>query len=250
MEPNLKSVLVPLVRHEFRRRHRRRRQWMSKQWQLAYGLFFLAVILILTTYFSLFHTIQLNYIWFVFLGLPWAMFGLSISRIVREWKGETVGWWLTLPYSRQTLILAKFIAGLMRSLLIALAAYVLIFLFGGYATLISASLSLQDFGVFAESGLYFFLLDICFFPLAIAFGLLYGTLIRTKWRPAVPLFWIVLSIGWGMGWSIGDPSEWIQASGQSLQIPSLPIPAVLIGWVLSGLLIMLAGWLLEKKLDL
>lgn len=246
MQPGLKSVFVPLVRHELNRNRGRRRQRMNRQWRLTYLLFFLMITLVLTTYFSLSYKIQLNYIWYVFFGLPWAIFGLTISRIVREWRGETVGWWLTLPCSRQTLISAKFAAGFMMSILIALAVYVLILLFGGYAALISATLSLKDFGSFAESGLWFFFLDICSFPLAIAFGLLYGTLAQTKWRPAIPLFWII----WSLGWSIGGSLGWIRPSDPSIQLSFTMILTVLISWTISWLLLVLTAWLLEKKLDL
>lgn len=246
MQPNLRSFFIPLVRHEFNRKRGRRRQLMSRSWRLTYFLFFLAIALVLTTYFSFSYQIQLNYIWYIFLGLPWAIFGLSISKITREWSGETVGWWLTIPCSRQTLISAKFVAAFMRSVLIALAAYFLILLFGGYATLISAGLSFKYFGSFAESGIYFVTFDICSFPLAITSGLLYGALVRTKWRPAIPLFWIIWGVGWGMSGSLGL----IRPSEQSFQISFALILTVVISWAASWLLLVLTAWLLEKKLDL
>ena len=41
-------------------------------------------------------------------------FGITLELLTREWKNGTVGWWLSLPYSRKLLLAAKSMAGFFR----------------------------------------------------------------------------------------------------------------------------------------
>ncbi|WKB35691.1 ABC transporter permease subunit [Terrilactibacillus sp. S3-3] len=132
------NPFIPLVKHEFkRRRDAKRHRMMNKQWRRFYLFFLFIAALIVTTFFSLSYRIHLTAIWNFDWVIPWIIFVLSVGVVKREWANETVGWWLSLPYSRRLLIIAKFWAMVGRGILIAVSAYLLIAIFGGYATLVS-----------------------------------------------------------------------------------------------------------------
>lgn len=243
MELNNTHVFLPLLKHELIRRGRRNKGQLTKQWRLIYAISFVISIAVVATYFSMTYQIQLKYIWYVYWSIPFFIFGFGISKISREWNNETVGWWLTLPYPRHTLIMTKFWAVVIRGVLIASAVYVLILAFGAYATWISPKLSFTQFGAFAQFGLVLLLIDICAFPFTSSIGILYGTLKHTKWRPAIPLFWMI----WGIGWGVIGPMGWIQQAF----LPTLDIVIIIaIAWIVSCLLLLLAAWLLDQKIDL
>lgn len=235
-----------LLRHETRWVRKNGRPRLSRQWWMIYAIFFLAAALILTTYFSLSYHIEMNYIWSVCWGIPWVVFGFSIAKIRREWGNGTVGWWLALPYSRWKLIAAKFLAMLVRGAAIALLAFVLIILFGAYATLISSSLSFHDFQVFILSGWLPILLDLASLPLLTGLGLLLGILRQSTWRPASILFWVF----WGILWSLFSSTGWFQNVYNGRYDPLALFAAVIISGIAALLMLLLSSWLLDKKLDL
>lgn len=245
MNARQEQPLKTLFLHELKRRRENGRKGINAQWRLVYFFSFIVIAMILTIYFNLIYHVQLKYIWNICWGIPWMIFGLSISLIHREWRNETVGWWLTFPYPRSTLVVAKFWAMLVRGVSLACSILLLIIVFGAFATLVSSTLSFGDFLAFIKSGLIPILLDLAALPLAVGAGLILGTLGRTKFRPAMPLFWII----WGLSWGLSGSAGWFEPLSQ-FKIPIELVAAIIGSWLLTWILILLASWLLEKKLDL
>jgi hypothetical protein len=246
MEVINKHFFSALLHHETSWFRESGKRGMSRQWRMIYTIFFAAVALILTTYFSRSFHLELKYIWNVCWGIPWIVFGISIGKIKREWGNGTVDWWLSLPYSRWKLIAAKFMAMLIRGTGIALLIFVLIILFGAYATLISSNLSFHDFLTFIRSGWLPMLLDLAAFPLMSSLGLTLGVLHQSIWRPAGILFWIC----WGILWSLGSATGWLVPLYKGDYVLSGVTAAVAVSWLICGLFLYLSAWLLENKLDL
>lgn len=246
------SVFMSLVKHELKWRGniKKSRRRITKGWRLTYVAFFLLLVVIFTTYSTLNGHLHLDGTWYFTWGLPFMIFGVAIKRVRREWENETLGWWLTLPYSRSTLTASKFVASLLISLLYCLIIYSLVTLFGLYILLLSGNLMGHSFVLFILPGLKWFLLLIALSPFAASFGTFMGVLSHTKARPALPLIWVLF---WAMFPIIGMRGYDFNHFGD--QMAGMPytwliIIPILISWLFAYLLIRVAAYLLDKHLTL
>jgi len=122
-------------------------------------------------------------------------FGYSIYLLNKEWQAGTIGWWLTLPYSRSLLLSAKCIA----SLLHVLMSYAFIFAYTPMMALIQYSTQpdliphpqlldvLQGCAIDVT-----WLLIIS--PFSILLGALIGIIIRSHWVDSTSLSWLGLGL--------------------------------------------------------
>lgn len=133
---------------------------------------------------------DVRYIAPVFILVFIAASGKIISR---EWRRDTVGWWLTLPYPRTLLLRAKIVASFIRlikaAVLIGITISILFLealivrpdLFTAAVVLELLSRALQLFGLL-----------LVFSPFAVTAGVALRLISLSKWRPSAPLFWICI----------------------------------------------------------
>src|SRR4051812_10249224 len=87
----------------------------KKLTKFIYAGVFVIIGLIFLTKLSLAGKFQPTMLWNILYGLPFAWLAVSRGTMKRELRNNTIGWWLSLPLSRQSLILAKFISACWRS---------------------------------------------------------------------------------------------------------------------------------------
>jgi ABC-2 type transport system permease protein len=242
------STFWALVKHDFKRRKRRNVN-IPKGWWLAYAGGAAVVLLALTTYAGLHSHFNLGPVWFTTFGLPFMSFGMATSLTVTEWKNSTAGWWLTLPFSRLHLVASKFVAALLRSVLIFVLVYCIIALFGVYSMALSGRFDPQAAASYLLTGLEWTALLVAVCPFATAFGVLFAILSESRAKPAIPLMWILFSGLWWLIFAHDGRYLHVQATGTPhlFVSPSLCIPIVS-SWVLAYGLIRLAAYLLERQL--
>ena len=130
-----------------------------------------------------------NLLWVI----PWiafAGFGMTFGVIYRE-LGKHAGWWLSLPYSRQLLVGAKWAAMFLRFGRIILFAFLATLLLSCEACLVKPNLfhpqSVLDM-LRAGSILYAALLFL--FPLIIIIAIYMSILQNSRIKALGPLFWV------------------------------------------------------------
>jgi ABC-2 type transport system permease protein len=204
MTAEARGVFWSLVRQNMRG-VKRSKPWFQKPWRTVYLVTVLLVFVVVATYVGLFvkSPIDLSVIWFFVIGLPFAAFGNGIGLIVHEWKNGTVGWWLSLPLSRMQLIMAKFVAALLRTILFFSALYIFINFLGWYTLILQGTFSVQAAAFLLTSGLKWYALLICACPFAAAFGMLIGVLTESRAKPILPLIWIIIGALWWLVTSHG-----------------------------------------------
>lgn len=125
----------------------------------------------------------------VFVIVP-AFFILSGSVAGREWRDGTAGWWLSLPHSRAKLILAKAAASFVRKLMfLPVFAAVLALLFLGLLIMRPELVTAEVTSAYAVQSLQLLALALVFSPAAVASGILFRIVPRSKWKIATPLVW-------------------------------------------------------------
>jgi ABC-2 type transport system permease protein len=246
------NVFISLIKHELKRRGniKKNRRKLSRGWRLTYAAFFLLLALVFTTYGALNGHIHLEGTWYFTWGLPFMIFGISINRVNREWQNETIGWWLSLPYSRGTLITTKFVASLLMSLMFCFAIYFLVTLFGLYMMLLNGNFIGNLTGIFLLPGLKWFLLLIALSPFAASFGTFMGTLSHTKARPAMVLLWILF---WAMFPIVGMSGQnfgFFNERNIGFPFTELIFLPILFSWILAYILVRLSAYLLDRHLTL
>lgn len=246
-----------LVRHEYRMKGswgKSGRSALSKWWGAVYLALIAAVLIGVTTYVAVNGRLMLEQIWYVALGAPYMMLFVGHGMIKREWENDSYGWWLTLPYPRTWLVVAKWIAGWLRAATVAAAFAVLALL---YAVLIAAWLPYYTWAdvsrFLAASGDWLALLvGVC--PILLSMGQLLAVSAFTAVRPLSPLLW-VLFLG-GMGMLQGQLGGWLGEDGQLASavgriVSGWPwIAAIAVGLLAAGCLVRLSAYLIDKKLDL
>jgi ABC-2 type transport system permease protein len=244
------SSFWALVKHDFKRRKRRNVR-IPKEWWLAYAGGAVLVVLALTTYAGLRGHYNLVPVWFTTFGLLFTSFGMATSLTVSEWKNGTAGWWLTLPFSRLRLVASKFVAALLRSVLIFALVYCVIALFGLYTMALAGHFDSHTAASYLLTGLEWSVLLVAFCPFVTAFGVLFGVLRESRAKPATPLMWILFSGLWWLIFAHHGRYLYVQATGTPhLSVsPSLFIPIVA-SWLLAYGLIRLAAYLLDRQLAL
>ncbi|MFX3617688.1 MAG: ABC transporter permease subunit [Sporolactobacillus sp.] len=243
---NKYSLFFPqLIRHELKSGYWRRKKSRNKTWRRINFIFYLALALLVTTYFGLKVHLELKYVWNVCWGIPWIAFGISIGNIKIESSEGTIGWWLALPYSRIALISSKFWAMILRSLKIMCLIFLAIIAFAAYAVLISKGLTWNDFQNFLAHGLEPILLSLLALPFMVSAGTLAGVIRLTRWRQAMSMFWVIWGLSWGLGSSTGIYSI-IRYASELIIIGCFLLASLAI----SLLILFIAARLLEKQLDI
>ncbi len=191
------NMFWSLVRHNLKG-NRRNRPWHIKPWRTVYIVFVLLILVVVSTYAGLYlkDPIDLSVVWFFTFGLPFMAFGKATSLIVYEWRNGTVGWWLSLPMSRISLITAKYVAALLRTMQFFILSFFLIAFLGLYTMFLKGSFSAQASTAFLMTGLKWYGLLICLCPITGAFGVLLGVLRESRIRPALPLIWGAIGTIW------------------------------------------------------
>ena len=123
--------------------------------------------------------------------LLYSSFPMALKLIKREWKENTVGWWLQLPYSRKILLGAKLTAGAIRYLRIVLVTFLISVMLLAEGMILQPNIWNQYsvVGTFVKLSKMYMLIS--FSPLLIVFGMLIVILKKTRFRPAAPLFWVM-----------------------------------------------------------
>lgn len=234
----------------------------QKIW-LMYAVLLFIVFLCFTVYATNQHWgFQLRNVWYFTLGLPWMLFGYGMGAIKNEWENSTEGWWLTLPYSRNTLIGAKYIAALLKTLYILLVTYALAIvygvLYGVCISVLKGGFPLHEVIFFIVSGFWWYLLLMGLMPLMVSIGVLVAVIKYTNAKYISPLIYFFMFIlGYGMYGGLGVMNQkhnlYSIFSGETSP-GSSPFPVVffyflIAGWILAYLLTRFSAYLLKNKLD-
>lgn len=235
---------IPLIRHELGNRRRYAKGDRPSFWRptnlLFYAIVIIAALLILYKDAS-----DLSPLWNVCWVLPWIVFGVSIGVIRHESRQDTIGWWLSLPYSRLTLISSKFWAMLLCGIQIIGLILIAIICYATLALLFTHGSTIIGLIGFLKSGFVPVLLTLLALPLMASVGLTIGTVSLTRWRSAINKFWIL----WGLFWLFfGSMGFW-----KSLALLQNPLYLVLIiasSFIVAFLLLTFSAWMLKTKVDI
>ncbi|MCH5583869.1 hypothetical protein MK805_02660 [Shimazuella sp. AN120528] len=239
-----------LVKHELKHRSSEKDKNSSHKRYIKYIylVVFLVIAFVFITKLALAGELDPTQIWNVLYGLPFALIGISRAIIKREQRCNTVGWWLSLPFRRQTLIWAKFLAAMWRSILTYLIIFVLGLVGFFYALLIDPKLQLHDIGNFLLTGANVGLIMIVIGPLVIALGMFIGILALTEYRYLVSLFWIGFWVVWALVISSYAEVIFHFIKHQYAAFPGVSFIAWLPCWIITYILIVFMSVLLERKL--
>ncbi|MCL6593217.1 MAG: ABC transporter permease [Alicyclobacillus sp.] len=241
-----------LVKHDFKRRKRGRLQ-AYRGWWWVYALGVCAALLVLSSRLGQ-AALDLRFAWFAVFGLLFLSFGLGIGWTANEWRNGTVGWWLTLPVSRRRLMASKYVATLLRTLFVYAVVFLLISVFGVYTLAVAGQLHLHTLASFFGTGMAAYTLLVACSPLPAAMGVLYGVLMQSRLRPAVPLIWMAFGLLWWLLSIRGNhrPAAGSAHAGMLLNVWSLwswqQIWAVLAMWLLAYVLVQAAAVVLDRYL--
>ncbi|MED4911276.1 ABC transporter permease [Brevibacillus centrosporus] len=251
-----------LVHHEWKLKGSIRRMDRSHTHRYGRLLYFALLALAgigVATYFAINGQLELHQLWGVAIGFPYMLVAMGVLMLRREWENGTFGWWLTLPYSRLSLIGAKFFAAWLRTVAVSCVVYVVISLFAGILTLLVGGYSAEDVWVTMLAGLPLLGIVIGFSPIILSLSLLLATFHYTTLRVFSPILWIGIIGGLSTfynGFQTFLPSYHMAQRFFSAQPgPLIPhLGAVLIGmvisWVIAYLFIRIAAYLLERKLSI
>lgn len=240
-----------LVKQDMKLRKQRRLE-SSKQWGWFYGAVILIGIIAITTAEAKAGHIQLDtHIWLFSFALPFTAFGNSIGLTKREWKNNTCGWWLSLPFSRQRLVTSKFVAALIRSVLIFAILYCVVSILAMYTMVLTHSFDASVAANFLLAGLKWEALFVLICPFTSACGILYAILGESRLRPAIPLFWLIWAGLWWLSFSRFGHYMALKAMGSAGGLHMMvPIACLMVvSWIVSFLFIQLSAYVLDKQLN-
>lgn len=251
-------MFLSLVHHEWKLKGSWRK--LGRSQGFGYGrtiyLALLALVAVgVATYFAIHGQLKLHQLWGVAIGFPYMLVVMGVLMLRREWENGTFGWWLTLPYSRLSLVGAKFFAAWLRTVAVSCCVYVLISLFAGIIALLVKGYSSEDVWLTMLTGLPLLAIVIGFSPFILSLSLLLATIHYTTLRPLSPILWVVIIGGLSTfynGFQTFIPSYHVADRLFSDQ-PGLLIPnlwALLISWIVAYLFIHIAAYLLERKLSI
>ncbi|WP_438444527.1 ABC-2 transporter permease [Gorillibacterium sp. sgz5001074] len=260
VSPNASSVWMSLLKHErkcggsWRKANRGR---LSRSWRLAYCFLVFAVFLGAASYFAYTDDLRLQGLWFAGTGFPYMIFFLGHGMMKREWENDTYGWWLTLPYSRQTLVSAKWAAGWLRAARISLIVFAAGSLYAGAVVLVLPHYVLADWLDFVLTGINWLILLLGYAPLLLSLGQLTNVVFWTAWKPLGPVLLAGSMVCMGLLYSTLSGS-WTPAFDQlSGDVPAtfFPFPwevaaGIPVSLLFAWLILRLTSYLLERKITL
>ncbi|MBX5436846.1 MAG: ABC transporter permease subunit [Alicyclobacillaceae bacterium] len=245
--------LRALVRQDFRLSCRRPR--LNQGWWMLYVIGVAVLAVGFATYFGRRGDFDPRPVWFATLGFVFAGFGFGIGVVTNEWKNSTVGWWLSLPVPRWRLAASKWMSALLRGWLLLLVVCVALALLGLYALALGGRLNPAEAARYLGFGAAVGGLVAAVLPGAAAFGVFYGAIAKSRWRPAIPLIWLAVSGSW---WLVavhhGSPQAGAPAAGGPDGFGPLwtasTWQAVLASWLVGFGLVGAAAHVLDRRLQL
>lgn len=247
----MQSHFVELVKHDMKFRNQGRAK-LPKQWVWTYAAVIAIGLIVVATVEITEGRIQINdNVWYVLIAIPFAALGMSIGLTKLEWKNSTYGWWLSLPYSRLTLMTCKFVAVLVRIVLVFAGLYCIISLLAIYSLLLTHSFDANVVGHFLLRGIQWGLILLAICPLTASFGALFAVLGESKLRPVMPLTWFIWGGLWWLWISRFEPHIGHRiANGLITSNMIVPIACFIIAsWIVAYLFIRLSAYVLDKHLN-
>lgn len=245
-----------LVKHDI---YRWRDKKKSSLWVRFYmGLVLLIILAAVVVLGVLGHFLPLSLL-FVTYGLPYMTFMLAYNGINQEWKNGTVGWWLTLPYSRGKLVSAKFTTAMINSLLIYATTFVVISLLMLLGLAAGGTLDAGQIGNLLITELLWFGFSCSLIPFMSAFGLMTGTLMVSRLKPVTPLLWVGFGLSGNMlTWFTGfftdktyfEQMERLGNEGVFFPYPNWIAVALPVSLLISALFVWISGRVVDKHLTL
>ncbi|HET7658103.1 MAG TPA: ABC transporter permease [Bacillales bacterium] len=242
------STFILLVKQDLKRRSRGKRR-IPRQWWLIYLAVLFLFAVVLATYAGMKGNIDIHFTWNFMPAMLFAVFGITIGLTIHEWKNGTVGWWLSLPFSRQTLAFSKFCAGLIRGILVILAVFVIIGLFGLYIMLLKGGFQFSDYFSFLVPGSKWLVFLIGLSPFMASLGLIYSVIKESRIRPILPLFWFCWGITWWLVSSVFSQKFWIIEAG-SFTLSIHILYCIVFSWIIAYVLIHLSAYILKRQMAL
>ncbi|GGH83818.1 ABC-2 type transport system permease protein [Pullulanibacillus pueri] len=255
------QVFWKLVRHEFfagANRRKGRKNFRGRKARITYYvvmlLLFFAVMTVVTmkTHFSL------NNSWFCTLGFPYFVFFWGFGAVKREWDNETLGWWLTLPYRRETLLSAKLIANLIQIVLFFIGLMCLAVIYSTYLTCLQDHFHWSEISQFMRLGFNWIIIMLFFSPFLLAAGQFLVVAQHTLLSFMTPILWILCM--WGgsfLYWFIvgNNQNNVFMQMSEGRSVSFFPYTHTLwiyivLSWVLSYVILRVTAYLLDKKLSL
>lgn len=188
---------------------------------------------------------------------PLMMVGMYFHQMRNEWLSSTYMWWLTLPYSRFTLVMTKLFAGFLQVVKITLFFHAVILILAIYASIQSGTFMYltQHVRIIAITSIVI----LSYYPAIASFMMLLATLGKSVYRFLVPLMWVLffpLMVAGLQGFIAPIFSAGMRISNQLVNDQAwythLLIPyfwyVVLVSWALAAMMIVVNAWLLKKKL--
>ncbi len=241
------QVFWSLVKQDVKGRRTRNRRF-PKAWRITYLVIIILAIIGYTTYSALQKNVDFSAIWLFSLGMPFVVFGISLSIVAREWRNNTAAWWLSLPYSRIKLMTAKWIASMLRGVLFDIAVFLVVALLSLYSMALQGDLTHPFLLPFFSQGIRWFLFVIAITPFVSSLGILFAIITRSKARPVIPLLWVLFILLWNVVY--GHNSRWLTINSHqtTITLSSAHFLIMVASWVIAYVLIHVCSYLLDHQL--
>ncbi|GMA51925.1 hypothetical protein GCM10025857_32820 [Alicyclobacillus contaminans] len=245
-------VFWALVRHDMKER-KQRGKYNLRIWRWVYLAIIVAVAIAVTTYLVLRRPgFDGRFVWFYTFAIPFVCAGMGTGLVAQEFRNGTAGWWLTLPYPRGRLLVSKFVACIVRALIIMVGLDALFCLLYLYTVLLQGQFTASGLADFLLTGARLNLVVLGILPFTGSVGVTYGMLRYSTLRPLVPLGWGLFGILWWFLFSNDQQFIFVHpelGGGLVAVSPWLLLPMA-VGWVLAAFLLRLATRIMEKHLTL
>ena len=251
------TVFWKLVHHELystANRRKNKKLKFSRNWTVGYWIAIVLLFFLIMTIVKLKTDFQLVNTWFVTLGLPYMIFFWGFGLVKKEWDNETQGWWLTLPYTRTTLLGAKLVANMLQICLVLLSLFILSLIYSFYLELIQGAFNGQEMVHFIIIGLNWFILLGLFSPFIMSLGQFLAIANFTAIRVIMPILWFIfMGIGSVFYWGIPLFNQLFAQMAGEKAVTFFPYSYVVfipifISIVCSFLILKLSAYLLDKKI--
>lgn len=191
---------------------------------------------------------------------PLIMVGMLYNQFSIMWRTKNYVWWLTLPYSRVTLITTRMLASLWKMLNIVLIFYSIVFVLTLGIVLIQGS-SLDVIHQFLRFIIVSVIVIFFFYPALAAYMMLLANIGQSRYKPLLPLLWVlffpamIIAI---QGYLAPIFSTGMRISGELVVNDSWYVHfqisyfwyTVVISWAISLLIVFVNAHLLKRKLEL
>lgn len=241
-----------LVKHEARwRMGRRKRNTFFHRWDwLIYIVLLILVGIVSITFLASSRVIDPQKMYYLFTMYPIVLFILAFGQFSNEWRKQTFGWWLSLPYSRQVLMNAKFVAVLWKGFVILIGLLIATILIFYYLLFIDVRMQPIEPSLFLLSGCKWFVFLLCSNPLVISVGLLFSVLWHSIYRTATLIVWVLF---WLLYTILSFNNLWDHFNrffiASWAHVPLL-LTIVAVSWAISYGLLCWSAYLLQRKLNL